>query len=208
MTHFPERLTRGYQDFLRGAYRAERDKYLALAEGGQRPQIMVIGCCDSRAAPETIFSAGPGEIFVLRNVANLVPPYAPDSQYHGTSAAIEFAVLGLEVRHIVVLGHARCGGIAALSDETAALGESDFVGRWMSILAPALDEVPADGDPEALELASIGRSLDNLRGFPFVARRLGEGQLALHGAHFDIATGKLRVLDEASGTLAEPGAPA
>ena len=197
MTAFPERLTSGYEIFRQGRLAAERERYATLAEKGQKPEIMVIGCCDSRVAPEIIFDAGPGEIFVLRNVANLVPPYAPDSHYHGTSAAIEFALLGLGVKHIVVLGHARCGGIKALSEDGGSLGTSDFVGRWMSILEPAREEVHRcgqEGDLEALELAGIRHSLDNLRTFPCLKRREEDGRLALHGAYFDVATGVCRVL--------------
>ena len=127
MTAFPERLTSGYEIFRQGRLAAERERYATLAEKGQKPEIMVIGCCDSRVAPEIIFDAGPGEIFVLRNVANLVPPYAPDSHYHGTSAAIEFALLGLGVKHIVVLGHARCGGIAASLQDAPACPDPGLV---------------------------------------------------------------------------------
>lgn len=199
MAAFPQRLTSGYEIFRQGRLEAERERYATLAEKGQKPEIMVISCCDSRVAPEIIFDAGPGEIFVLRNVANLVPPYAPDTHYHGTSAAVEFALLGLGVKHIVVLGHARCGGIKALSENGAALGASDFVGRWMSILEPAREEVHRcgqDGDLEALELAGIRQSLENLRTFPFLKERESDGRLTLHGAYFDVATGILRVLGE------------
>lgn len=199
MVAFPQRLTGGYETFRRGRLADERERYAMLAEKGQKPEIMVISCCDSRVAPEIIFDAGPGEIFVLRNVANLVPPYAPDTHYHGTSAAIEFALLGLGVKHVVVLGHARCGGIKALAEDGAALGGSDFVGRWMSILQPAREEVHRcgqNGDLEALELAGIRHSLENLRSFPFLKQREENGELTLHGAYFDVATGILRVLGE------------
>lgn len=199
MAVFPGRLTSGYETFRQGRLAAERERYATLAEKGQKPEIMVISCCDSRVAPEIIFDAGPGEIFVLRNVANLVPPYAPDSHYHGTSAAIEFALLGLGVKHVVVLGHARCGGIKALSEDGEALHSSDFVGRWMSILEPAREEMHScgkQGDLEALELAGIRHSLENLRSFPFLRRREEDGRLTLHGAYFDVATGILRVLGE------------
>ena len=110
----PPRLMNGYQSFRSGRYQTEAERYRTLGEGAQKPAIMIIACCDSRAAPETIFDAGPGEIFVMRNVANLVPPYAPDGKHHATSAAIEFAVLSLGVKHVVVMGHGRCGGIRAV----------------------------------------------------------------------------------------------
>src|SRR5687768_9674593 len=125
---FPARLIDGYRSFLAGRLPEEQSRYRELAEQGQSPQIMVIGCCDSRVPPEVIFDASPGELFVVRNVANLVPPYAPDGDYHGTSAALEFAVQALKVRHIVILGHAQCGGIKAFADGAAPLSKGDFIG--------------------------------------------------------------------------------
>src|SRR4029077_12182029 len=113
-----------------------------LAERGQSPEIMVIGCCDSRVSPEAIFDAGPGELFVLRNVANLVPPYAPDGAAHGVSAALEFGVQVLRVKHIVVLGHAQCGGIRALVQDSGPLSPGDFIGKWISILTPTMEATP------------------------------------------------------------------
>src|SRR5919202_1293001 len=134
---FPDRLLAGYRSFREERLPNERERYEALAEKGQSPEIMVIGCCDSRVSPEVIFDASPGELFVVRNVANLVPPYAPDEHYHGTSAALEFAVQGLKVKHIVVLGHARCGGIQAFAEAAAPLSRGDFIGKWMTMIAPA-----------------------------------------------------------------------
>jgi carbonic anhydrase len=167
---------------------------------------MVIGCCDSRAAPDTIFDAGPGELVVFRDVANLVPPYAPDDDFQGTSAALEFAVLSLNVETILVMGHGRCGGIAAALDpEAVALTPGAFIGRWISLAdrtVAALDnECDTSGEDRhtALERLSVRYSLDTLRNFPFIAEREGAGQLALHGAWFDIATGELWMLDPASG---------
>ena len=113
MSGIPRSLFEGYVAFKYGKLRSERARYRELAARGQKPEVMLIGCCDSRAAPETIFDASPGELFVVRNVANLVPPYEPDGEYHSTSAALEFGVQALKVKHIVVMGHARCGGIAA-----------------------------------------------------------------------------------------------
>ena len=129
MADFPQRLTDGYRAFRSGRFAADAERYRRLAERGQQPAIMVIGCCDSRAAPETVFDAAPGELFVHRNVANLVPPYSPDGHQHGTSAAIEYAVTALVVRHVVVMGHGRCGGVAAFLDGKPPGG--DFIGRGL-----------------------------------------------------------------------------
>jgi carbonic anhydrase len=212
----PERLTQGYRAFLGGRFAGERSRYEMLDQTGQRPEIMVIGCVDSRVSPEVIFDAAPGELLVVRNVANLVPPYEPhrDSQ-HGTSAALEFGVQALRVRHIVVLGHASCGGIRAFVDEGEPLSPGDFIGRWMSQIAPAAARLgPRAGDDgdayrRRLELASVELSLQNLMTFPCVRLLVERGKLALHGAYFGIAAGRLLVRDPATGRF-EPvtdGAP-
>lgn len=214
---FPERLTNGYRAFLDGRFPGERSRYAALAEMGQRPEILVIGCCDSRVSPEAIFDASPGEMFVVRNVANLVPPYAPDADHHGTSAALEFAVQALRVKHVVVLGHARCGGIRAFADEAAPLSPGDFITRWMAMIAPAAERLgPRDGTADyltRLELASVEQSLENLMTFPWIRRRVEAGELTLHGAYFGVATGVLLVRDPETGVFAPavtdvPGRPA
>src|SRR5499426_1291808 len=137
----PQRLIEGYAAFQSGRLPAEQSRYRDLAERGQSPEIMVIGCCDSRVSPEVIFDARPGELFVVRNVANLVPPYAPDGTYHGVSAALEYAVARLRVKHIVVLGHARCGGIRAFAETGDPQGGGEFIGKWMSLIAPAAERV-------------------------------------------------------------------
>lgn len=204
---FPQRLLEGYSAFRRGRLPVEQDRYRALAEDGQRPEIMVIGCCDSRVSPEVIFDARPGELFVVRNVANLVPPYSPSGSTHGVSAAIEFAVQALEVRHIVVLGHARCGGIRAFAEQEAPLSSGDFIGKWMSLISPAAESVGARGDRSLadylaqLEQASTVETLDNLLTFPFVRRRVERGQLVLHAAYFDVATGQMAVCDPKIGAF-------
>ena len=181
--------------------RYEQQRYRALAEG-QNPETMIIACCDSRAAPETIFNAGPGELFVLRNVANLVPTFQPDGGQHGTSAAIEFAVNALGVKNIVIMGHCRCGGIrAALDPAGSPLAQGDFIGKWMSMLAPVADEVSAytiltnKERQTMLERLSIRNSINNLRTFPYVQQLEAEGKLAVHGAWFDISTGELWVMN-------------
>ena len=202
---FPARLADGYRGFLDRGFAAERSRYEALAEAGQRPEIMVIGCVDSRVSPEVIFGAAPGELLVVRNVANLVPVYEPDrDSQHGTSAALEFGVQALGVRHIVVLGHALCGGIRAFADDIAPLSSGDFIGRWMSQIAPAaaaLGPRGVDGDDymHRLELASVTLGLANLMTFPWVRARVERGALALHGAHFGVAPGRLLVRDPISG---------
>src|SRR5437763_112787 len=166
MPAFPKRLLEGYRTFTSQRLPAEQSRYRDLAERGQSPEIMVIGCCDSRVSPEVIFDAGPGELFVVRNVANLVPPYAPDDSYHGVSAALEFAVGALRVKHIVVLGHAGCGGVRAFAEPSPPLSPGDFIGKWMSLIAPAAAKLGPPGDvPPAdylarLEQASIVSTLD------------------------------------------------
>ena len=206
MSGFPNSLLDGYRSFRGCRYGRERDRYRSLAEHGQTPEVMVIACCDSRSAPETIFNAAPGEIFVVRNVANLVPPYEPSSGYHGTSAALEFAVQSLKVRHIVVLGHGGCGGIrAALHPAAQPLSPGDFIGKWMKLLGAAADMV-ATGGPmtdaqrqTALERASIRASIANLRTFPCISILEDRNRLGLHGAWFDIADGELWTMDPSGG---------
>ncbi len=206
---FPASLLDGYESFRAGRFAAERERYRLLAERGQEPETLIVACCDSRAAPETIFGAAPGEIFVVRNVANIVPPYRPDGEFHATSAALEYAVQSLRVRHIVVLGHGRCGGIkAALDPDAEPLSPGDFIGKWMELLTPAAEAVsghPGMTNAErqtALEQVSVRRSIDNLRTFPCVSILEDKGRLDLHGAWFDISTGELWILDPATGEFA------
>ena len=203
---FPERLTKGYRAFIEGRFAVERGRYQHLAGQGQSPSIMVIGCVDSRVSPEVIFDAAPGELLVARNVANLVPRYEPEgTQQHGTSAALEFAVRALKVRHIVVLGHAFCGGIKAFASDDAPLTASDFIGRWMRQIAPAAQAIgPKNGEGEEpylrkLEFASVELSLKNLMTFPFVKSAVEKGELNLHGAYFGVASGRLLVRNEGTG---------
>ena len=204
---FPGRLLGGYAAFRTGRLLTEQDRYRELAETGQTPKIMVIGCCDSRVAPETIFDARPGELFVVRNVANLVPPYTPDDLPHGVSAALEFAFLALRVKHIVVLGHAFCGGVRAFAEGAEPLSRSDFIGRWVSLMAPAARAVGPRGDRDLaehlrlLEQASIANSLANLRTFPSLDRAAAGGEIELHGAYFGVATGQLSVRNPETGAF-------
>ncbi len=207
----PARLIEGYQSFLGGHFRREQDRYRQLAERGQSPKILLIGCCDSRVSPEVIFDALPGEIFVLRNIANLVPPYEPDAVHHGTSAGLEYAVRILNVEHIVVMGHARCGGVRAYVEQAAdparaVIVPGDFIGRWMSLIAPAAAKLGPRTEPIEIYAERLGQeaiidTLANLRSFPYVRDAEMAGRLALHGAYFGVADGRLHGLDEATGTF-------
>ncbi len=207
MSSFPESLTDRYRRFKHRIFVPNADQYEELATFGQNPEIMVVSCCDSRVDPETIFNAMPGELFVARNVANLIPPYELGGKFHGVSAAIEFAVLNLRVKHIVIMGHANCGGVKAALDQSAAIQtESMFISRWMSMLDEARLSVLAshqtksqDEKLTALEQEGIKMSIKNLRSFPFVREREEKGKLNLHGAHFDIKTGTLSILNHSRG---------
>jgi carbonic anhydrase len=208
---FPQRLIDGYTAFTRGRLQSEQDRYRELAEHGQTPEIMVIGCCDSRVSPEVIFDARPGELFVVRNVANLVPPYETDGKYHGVSAALEFGVGVLKVKHIVILGHAHCGGVRAYAEDAEPISPGDFIGRWMSLMAPAAEKVGARGSMsrveylERMEKASIVNTLDNLTTFPRLRKLIERGAVTLHGAYFGVAKGELSVLDRPTGEFRPVG---
>lgn len=199
----PQRLLDGYVNFRNGRYASEAERYKRLGQGMQKPTVMIIACCDSRAAPETIFDAGPGEIFVVRNVANLVPPYTPDGGHHATSAALEFAILALGVRHVVVMGHGRCGGIHAAVQDSDPLTHTDFIGSWMRGIKDVARYVAhkpdehEDAFERRVERASVEHSLANMRTFPWVRLRENSNQLSIHGAWFDIALGELHAYDEA-----------
>jgi carbonic anhydrase len=201
-----DELIAGYRRFRAETWPRERARFEELAAAGQKPHTMVIACSDSRVDPQMIFSAGPGELFVVRNVANLVPPYLPDALFHGTSAGVEFAVRVLQVDRIVVMGHALCGGIRALLDGAPPQAR-DFVAGWMGIARRAREvalrcDVPEDRQ-EIAEHEAVRISLANLMTFPWVAEAVADGRLTLHGAHFGVATGRL-VLVPAQG----PAAPA
>lgn len=196
-------LVEGYQRFRSESYLKQKSRYDELANDGQAPPVMIISCCDSRVDPATVFDTVPGQVFALRNVANLVPPFELGGGLHGVSAAIEFGVLGLEVRHIVVLGHAQCGGIkASLSGSDLVKNGPSFVDKWMGLISEARDRVLAadSQDPQHdLELETVKVSLANLRSFPFISEREKAGALKLHGAYFGIAEGRLHILDEKTG---------
>jgi carbonic anhydrase len=207
MSSFPENLTDRFRRFKHRHFVPNADHYEELATYGQNPEVMVISCCDSRVDPETIFSAMPGELFVVRNVANLVPPYETGGKFHGVSTAIEFAIMNLRVKHVIVMGHSGCGGVKAALDQSAAIQtEAMFISRWMSMLDDARLRVVAAHQmaPQAekqklLEMEGIKTSISNLRTFPFVKDVEDKGRLSLHGAYFDIASGTLSVLNHSRG---------
>ncbi len=205
----------GYRRFRTGAYQEQRRRFDQLASEGQLPPVMIVACSDSRVDPTRIFDVSPGEVFVLRNVANLVPPYEADGGQHGASAAIEFAVTQLGVAEIVVMGHAQCGGITASLTgrfDGAKAGEGGFIDRWMAMIEPARTEAvaaaavhPNIDAQQVLEMAAIRLSLANLHSFPFVAAAVAAGSLTLRGAWFSINDGCLRVLDDATGRFEAVG---
>lgn len=201
-------LIEGYRRFKATGWQQQRQRWSQLADG-QDPKLMVIACSDSRVDPTIIFDTSPGEIFMVRNVANMVPPFETNPGHHGVSAALEFAVTQLEIPEIVVLGHQSCGGCAAALTqrfENKRLGEGGFISDWMSLLDEAREKVVAEHGtgPEAvhaLELEAVKVSIANLRTFPCVPVREQAGRLRIHGAYFGVADGMLHVLDEASGNF-------
>ncbi|WP_061021087.1 carbonic anhydrase [Bradyrhizobium sp. CCH5-F6] len=202
MMTFPKHLLEGYKAFATQRLPTEQTRFRELSVKGQSPEVMVIGCCDSRVSPEVIFDVGPGELFVVRNIANLVPVYQPDGTAHGVSAALEYAVTVLKVKHIVVLGHAQCGGIRAFVDKIEPLTPGDFIGKWMQMFIKP-GEVVEQREHESMaqfveriEKAAVFRSLENLMTFPFVRKAVDGGQMQTHGAYFGVAEGSLFVLDK------------
>ena len=196
MTHERDELTEGYHRFRQNRWPTEHAEYEALVHG-QKPHTLVVAWSDSRADPALIFDTAPGELFVVRNVANMVPPYEPDGKLHGVSAALEFGVNVLQVKRIVVMGHAYCGGVNAMLNG-APSNCQDFVAPWVAQGAPTVrrvvEEFPADQVERAAEEAVVRLSIDNLRTFPWIAAREAAGDLALSGLHFGIADGILSKL--------------
>ncbi|MCR9126189.1 MAG: carbonic anhydrase [Rhodobacteraceae bacterium] len=200
----PGYLLQRYQGWKATSYSENRAWYRRLATEGQRPRAMVISCCDSRVHVTSIFGADQGEFFIHRNVANLVPPYEPDGDHHGTSAAVEYAVNYLKVTHLIVLGHSSCGGVQGCVDMCEGRApdleaETSFVGRWMDILRPRYSQVADVADPAAkarqLEHLAVLTSLDNLMTFPFIADAVKTGEISLHGLWTDIGEGGLEFFD-------------
>ena len=200
-----DRLIAGYRAFREGRWRAEHKRYTELARHGQRPETLVIACSDSRSDPATIFDAGPGELFVVRNIAAIVPPLEIDASHHGTTAAIAFAVLVLNVRNILVLGHAQCSGVAAAL--SGSFGDDvPFLKSWIDLLGPAVERIDHAHDEAArtisLERDTVRLSMERLMTYPFVAERVKAGTLEINGARFGIADGKLEVFDKQAGKFA------
>ena len=208
MTHhiapLPAFLVRRYQSWKATTYVENQAWIQRLAEEGQRPRAMVISCCDSRVHVTSIFGAETGEFFIHRNIANLVPPYEPDGEHHGTSAAVEYAVKALKVAHILVLGHSSCGGVKGCIDMVSGrapeLEETEsFVGRWMDILRPACEDTAEIGDgalrQRTLEQKGVLVSIENLLSFPFIAEAVADEKLSLHGLWTDISSGALEMFD-------------
>ncbi|MEM9097866.1 MAG: carbonic anhydrase [Pseudomonadota bacterium] len=201
----PKYLVREYQSWKQGPFVEREAWYARLADKGQSPRAMLVSCCDSRVDAVGMFGAEPGDLFVVRNVANLVPPYHPDHQHHGTSAAVEYAVNVLQVAHIVVVGHSNCGGVKAChamcTGQAPELEEtSSFIGRWMDILRETTERVVAEGleGPELsrrLEQEAVLTSIQNLNTFPFVREAMAAGRLSLHAGWIDIASGVLHTAD-------------
>lgn len=209
----PGFLVQRFRDWQAISFKESRGLYERLATEGQHPRAMVVSCCDSRVNASRIFQAGPGDLFVHRNIANLVPPYEPDSGYHGTSAAVEYAVTVLRVASLVVLGHSQCGGVkgcieicskkkADLGPRPASAAHDSFVAKWMEILRPGYDNLASKGGnvgQRALEHEGIRLSLANLWGFPFVAEAVKSGHLSLHGCWHDFGKGELWDLNPDTG---------
>ena len=208
MTTAIESLIQGYRQFRNGVYRQNEARYRSLAEQAQTPKAVIIACCDSRADPAMIFNTDPGELFVVRNVANIVPPYEPDSRHHGTSAALEFAVTALNIADVIVMGHARCGGIAALRQSLATPISGEFLPGWISLLDPVVARVardhadlPEEDFRRKLEREAVIESLTTLRTFPFVREREASGKVRLHGWFYGIASGRLSIYDPKTGAF-------
>ena len=197
-----DHLLDGYRRFRRDVWPAQRARFEQMAEG-QSPQTMIIACSDSRIDPQTVFGAGPGELFVVRNVANLVPPCESRGSYHGTSAAIEFAVERLKVERILIMGHARCGGVRAFLEGTERKQPAEsFIEKWISLLGPAYEALLASGLPDEadarqrlMEQVSVTQSIETLLSFPFVKTAVADRKLRLQGGFFDVSTGQLQLLD-------------
>jgi carbonic anhydrase len=202
-----DKLFKGYQRFREGYFEKNKDRLELLADG-QAPEIAMVSCCDSRVDPGILFDVDPGEIFVIRNVANLVPPYETTGSYHGTSAALEFAVTSLRVKQIVVLGHANCGGIRSLMENETSFQAQGFIDSWMNLAAAAKKEVLAREDLQdmeqrlhACEKTAVSHSLKNLMLYPWIKDRVEAGNLELIGCFYDLRNGDLQMLDKINASL-------
>jgi len=198
-------LVKGYEVFRKKYFDVENSTFAELVNQGQSPKVLMIACSDSRVDPALVMNCKPGDLFVLRNVANLVPPYENDHSYHGTSAALEFGVCVLGVQHIILFGHTQCGGIQSLLDNSHknCLGNS-FLNKWMELAKPSYDKMKSSHAECSLEEQavlcgqySLVNSINNLLTFPWIEERVNKGVLALHAWNFDMTTGVLNEYDRA-----------
>ena len=196
-----DKLIAGYQRFREGYYRENKETLFKLAELGQSPKIAIVSCCDSRVEPTIILDCEPGDLFVIRNVANLVPPCESHDSFHGTSAALEFAVTGLEVESIIVLGHTQCGGIKALMDSPRSSAPNSFIATWMQQLEDVRNDILGNESFSSqeqryneCEKQGISRSLENLMSFPWIEERVNTGTLQLHGWRYNLNSAELFAL--------------
>lgn len=203
-----DKLIAGYQRFREGYYQENKEQLSKLSKDGQSPKIAIISCSDSRVDPGVILDCEPGDLFVIRNVANLVPPREDNDSLHGTSAALEFAVTGLEVESIIVLGHTKCGGIKALMDTPASDSPDTFIGKWMQQLETVRNDILNDDTLtdkisryDCCEQKGIQQSLQNLMTFPWVKERVEAGTLKLHGWRYNLSSSELCAMDQQSGKL-------
>lgn len=194
--HLPDYLVERYNNWRQASFPESREWFQKLAEEGQHPQAMIIACCDSRVAISAVFGQRTGELFIHRNIANLVPPFTPDGQHHGTAAAVEFAIKNLKIKHLIIMGHSNCGGVRGCIDMCQGRApdlekKESFVGRWLDVLRPGFERVKDITPPEVqhtmLEKEGIQVSLENLMSYPVVAEAVGSKNLTLHGIWADIA---------------------
>jgi len=196
-------LIHGYQSFRQEYFEEKTAVYESLIQNGQKPKALVVACSDSRVDPAIVTNCKPGDLFVIRNVANLIPPYEKDNGYHGTSAALEFGICHLKIKHIIIFGHSQCGGIASLVKSSCQQQSNSFIAKWMELAKPAYDAAinhDHQSDPEKLsELCgqySLINSLKNLQTFPWIAEKINSQKVNLHGWYFDLPTGTIKVFNE------------
>lgn len=208
--HEIKRLIEGYQKFRQHYFQQDTGLFSNLVQNGQKPKFLVIACCDSRVDPAIITGCEPGDLFVVRNVANLVPPCDDDTKHHATSAALEFAVCGLAVKHIIVLGHSHCGGIQALLKGDVDMENKGFIASWMRIAKNARDKIlaeyadqPFEMQANACEKLALTTSLNNLHSFPWIAEKISTNQLAVHAWHFDLSTGIIQNFNQSQNKFEE-----
>lgn len=191
-----EKILSGYQIFREKYAKGDKSVMNSLALDGQKPEIMVVACSDSRVDPALILQCNPGDLFVVRNVANIVPPYEKDDKHHGTSAALEFGICFLKVKHLILLGHSQCGGIQALIDKVD-LEQNDFIKNWVSVID--LDHCKDHNNTDFCAKMALQESYKNCKQFPWIKEKLEAGKLLIHRWFFDIKSGQIFAYDEASG---------